>query len=104
MKLSVTIILLVGLINPLFAAVSSNPFLRPGSKQKIPPPPKAAKPLPVKQSDAEKQVEFRGYYILKGVPFFVFLTKKLAMRNGWESPNQALILIWFSSLMRKVRN
>ena len=76
MKLSVTIIFLVGLINPLFAAVSSNPFLRPGSKQKIPPPPKAAKPLPVKQSDAEKQVEFRGYYILKGVPFFCVFNKK----------------------------
>ena len=60
------------------ASVSRNPFLRPGSKQKPPPPPVRSTytPNPVPQKDMSKEIEFRGYFVLKGKPFFCLLNKK----------------------------
>ena len=60
----------------LLAGVSSNPFLRPGSSRQPPPPPKSVSVPPAKISDAQKEVEFRGYFILKGNPFFCIFNKK----------------------------
>ena len=59
------------------ASVSQNPFLRPGSQQK-PPPVSVNKfiPKPIPQKDLSKEVEFRGYFILKGKPYFCLLNKK----------------------------
>ena len=60
----------------LMASVSSNPFLRPGSSKQPPPPPKSVPPPPIKITNAEKEVEFRGYFILNGDPFFCIFNKK----------------------------
>ena len=59
------------------ASVSRNPFLRPGSKQKPPPSPVRStyNPNPVPQKDMSKEIEFRGYFVLKGKPFFCLLNK-----------------------------
>ena len=56
---------------------SPNPFLRPGSEQK-PPPVRTTSfnPKPVPQKDMSKEVEFRGYFLLKGKPFFCLFNKK----------------------------
>jgi len=72
------IILLKGcLVLSLEASVSPNPFLRPGSKQKPPPPPVAKfTPKPIPQKDMSKEIEFRGYFILKGKPYFCLFNKK----------------------------
>ena len=69
-------ILLGFTVVPFFGSVSSNPFLRPGSQQKPPPPPKPLPPTSFQKSNAEKEVEFRGYYLLNGVPFFCIFNKK----------------------------
>jgi hypothetical protein len=72
------IILLKGcLVLSLEASVSPNPFLRPGSQQK--PPASAVKkfiPKPIPQKDMSKEIEFRGYFILKGKPYFCLFNKK----------------------------
>jgi hypothetical protein len=71
-------IIYIYLLLPAFlvAGVSSNPFLRPGSSKQPPPPPKSVPPPPVKITNAEKEVEFRGYFILNGEPFFCIFNKK----------------------------
>ena len=53
-----------------------NPFLRPGLTQKPPPTPTPVKPKPVPQRDMSQEIEFRGYFILKGQPFFCLFNKK----------------------------
>jgi hypothetical protein len=72
------IILLKGcLVLSLEASVSPNPFLRPGSQQKA--PASAVKkfiPKPIPQKDMSKEIEFRGYFILKGKPYFCLFNKK----------------------------
>jgi len=62
-----------------------NPFLRPGSNQK-PPPPKNTdyKPRPVPQKDMSREIEFRGYFIFQGNPFFCLFNKK-SNRGEWIS-------------------
>jgi hypothetical protein len=72
------IILLKGcIVLSLEASVSPNPFLRPGSQQKPPPPPVAKfTPKPIPQKDMSKEIEFRGYFILKGKPYFCLFNKK----------------------------
>jgi len=60
----------------LVSGVSSNPFLRPGSSKQPPPPPKSVPPPPVKITNVQKEVEFRGYFILNGDPFFCIFNKK----------------------------
>jgi len=61
----------------LHASVSPNPFLRPGSQQK-PPASQIPKftPKPVPQKDISKEMEFRGYFLLKGKPYFCLFNKK----------------------------
>ena len=61
--------------NGMSAVNVPNPFLRPGSTQK-PPPPTPVKPKPVPQRDMSQEIEFRGYFILKGQPFFCLFNKK----------------------------
>lgn len=59
------------------ASVAPNPFLRPGTQQKQPPPEtKIFKPKAVPQKDISKELEFRGYFILKDKPYFCLLNKK----------------------------
>ena len=72
------IILLKGcIVLSLEASVSPNPFLRPGSQQKPPPPAvKKFTPKPIPQKDMSKEIEFRGYFILKGKPYFCLFNKK----------------------------
>jgi len=60
-----------------WAGVASNPFLRPGSNRpppvvQPPPPP----PKPVVNPAFAKEVEFRGYFLLKGIPYFCVFNKK----------------------------
>lgn len=59
-----------------WAGVASNPFLRPGSNrpppQATPPPP----PKPVVNPSFAQEVEFRGYFLLKGIPHFCVFNKK----------------------------
>jgi hypothetical protein len=71
-------IIYIYLLLPVFlvASVSTNPFLRPGSSKQPPPPPKSVPPPPVKITNAEKEVEFRGFFILNGEPFFCIFNKK----------------------------
>lgn len=60
----------------LHGGVASNPFLRPT----VAPPPKPAvpppRPKPQVNPSLAKEVQFRGYFLLKGVPHFcIFNTK-----------------------------
>jgi hypothetical protein len=60
-----------------FGGVASNPFLRPGSNRPPPqvtPPPPPPKPAP--NPTIVNEVEFRGYFLLKGVPHFCIFNKK----------------------------
>ena len=61
----------------LYGVVSPNPFLRPGSNQKPP----ISKPLPVKKTvirpNVAKEVDFKGYFILKGQPYFSLFNRKV---------------------------
>ena len=60
-----------------WAGVAVNPFLRPGSNSpppKVEPPPPPPKPL-INPSIAQ-EVEFRGYFLLKGIPHFCIFNKK----------------------------
>ena len=59
-----------------FGGVAPNPFLRPGSgKVKAPPAPPTKPPPPISQ-EVVKEVEFRGFFLLKGVPHFCIFNKK----------------------------
>jgi hypothetical protein len=60
-----------------FGGVASNPFLRPGSNRPPPqvtPPPPPPKPAP--NPAIANEVEFRGYFLLKGIPHFCIFNKK----------------------------
>lgn len=60
-----------------FCSVSTNPFLRPGSGSQKPPVIPNQTPQPqVKKPEASKEIEFKGYYILNGEPFFCLNNKK----------------------------
>ena len=57
--------------------MASNPFLRPGSNRpppKVNTPPPPPKPLP--NPAFANEVEFRGYFLLKGIPHFCIFNKK----------------------------
>jgi len=60
-----------------FGGVASNPFLRPGSNR---PPPQVTPPPPPPKSAPNpaiaNEVEFRGYFLLKGIPHFCIFNKK----------------------------
>ena len=73
----------------VFASVSPNPFLRPGFNQrptKQVSPRKAPPPAP--QKDMSKEIEFRGYFTLKGEPFFCLFNKK-SQKGEWIAINEA---------------
>ena len=76
LKLIVTFLFIGSCAKSLCSVSPKNPFLRPGSNKK-PPPPKA---LNVNQTfpkkDMSKEIEFRGYFVLKGQPFFCLFNKK----------------------------
>ncbi len=60
-----------------WGGVASNPFLRPGSNRpppKVNTPPPPPKPLP--NPAFANEVEFRGYFLLKGIPHFCIFNKK----------------------------
>ena len=73
----INVLLMVGLfLHPIsFSDTVPNPFLRPGSKKQPPAPKQTFKPTPPPK-DFSKEIEFRGYYILKGKPFFCLFNKK----------------------------
>ncbi len=60
-----------------WAGVASNPFLRPGSNRPPPEqPPAPPPPKPKIDPSFSKEVEFRGYFLLKGIPHFCIFNKK----------------------------
>ena len=64
-------ILSLGLSGLSEASVSSNPFLRPGFNQKPPSSNQSlVNPRPIPQKDMSQEIEFRGYFLLKGKPYF----------------------------------
>ena len=73
----------------VFASVSPNPFLRPGFNQRptqqVSPRPA---PPPAPQKDMSKEIEFRGYFTLKGEPFFCLFNKK-SQKGEWIAINEA---------------
>jgi hypothetical protein len=75
------ILLVLVIFSPFcFGGVASNPFLRPGSNR--PPPQVTATPPPPKPAPnpaIAQEVEFRGYFLLKGVPHFCIFNKKANM-------------------------
>lgn len=65
------------LFSLLIGVVAGNPFLRPGSNRQ--PPPAIFEPLPPKTKidpAFAKDVEFKGYFLLKGIPRFCIFNKK----------------------------
>ena len=71
------LLLLILCFSPSYGVVAPNPFLRPGSEFKSSPP----KSSPVKQTNIRpgitKELDFKGYFILKGQPFFSLFNKKV---------------------------
>ena len=60
-----------------WAGVASNPFLRPGSNRTPPKViPASPPPKPIPNPAFAKEVEFRGYFLLKGIPHFCVFNKK----------------------------
>jgi len=56
--------------------VAPNPFLRPGSDKLPIPEPPPVKPKPQVNPELLKEVEFRGYFLLNGIPHFCIFNKK----------------------------
>ena len=82
------LILLLVLLPFCFGGVANNPFLRPGSNRPPPPvntPPPPPKPVP--KPAFAKEVEFRGYFLLKGIPYFSIFNKK-ANLGEWIKLNE----------------
>ena len=66
----------------LYGVVSPNPFLRPGSNQKLP----ISKPLPVKKTvirpNVAKEVDLKDTLFLRVSHIFLFLIERLTIVNG----------------------
>ena len=74
---------------PGMASVSINPFLRPGSNQKpAPSVPIDAGRTKIPQVNISREIEFRGYFLLKGEPFFCLFNKK-SNHGEWIALNEA---------------
>ena len=71
------LLLLILCFSPSYGVVAPNPFLRPGSEFKSPP----IKPSPVQKivtrPGVARELDFKGYFILKGQPFFSLFNKKV---------------------------
>jgi len=62
----------------LFGSVAPNPFLKPGSNRKPPPSSKPVfQPKAIVRPDVAKELEFKGYFILKGQVYFSLFNKKV---------------------------
>ncbi|WP_407680761.1 hypothetical protein, partial [Candidatus Chordibacter forsetii] len=76
-KLYISLLSFIVLSSFSWGGVAGNPFLRPGSNRPPPtisPPPPPPKPM-IDPAFA-KEVEFRGYFLLKGIPHFCIFNKK----------------------------
>ncbi len=77
MYLRITAIFLLG-ATILFGSVAPNPFLKPGSNRKPPTPVKPVlAPKPIIRPDIAKELEFKGYFILKNQIYFSLFNKKV---------------------------
>ncbi len=62
----------------LLGSVAPNPFLKPGSNRKPPPLNKPVfQPKAIVRPDVAKELEFKGYFILKGQVYFSLFNKKV---------------------------
>ncbi len=62
----------------LNGSVVPNPFLKPGSNQKRPAPAKPVfKPKPLIRPNVANELEFKGYFIIKGQVFLSLFNKKV---------------------------
>ena len=72
----------------LYGTVAPNPFLRPGSDRKPPPVVKPVfKPKNIVRPNVAQEVEFKGYFILKGQAYFSIYNKKVN-HGEWISINE----------------
>ena len=72
----------------LYGSVASNPFLRPGSDRKPPPVVKPVfQPKSIVRPNVAQEVEFKGYFILKGQAYFSIYNKKVN-HGEWISINE----------------
>ncbi len=76
MKIILNFVFSLILCSSAFSVVSTNPFLRPGSEKKPTSPTPIVPKKQLLKVDASKEIEFRGYFILKGQPFFCIFNKK----------------------------
>lgn len=58
------------------SGVAPNPFLRPRGDELPTPKPPPVKPNPQVNPELLKEVEFRGYFLLNGIPHFCIFNKK----------------------------
>ena len=72
----------------IYGSVAPNPFLRPGSNRKPPPPVKPVfKPKKIIRPNFAQEVEFKGYFILKGQVYFSLFNKKVN-HGEWITINE----------------
>ena len=62
----------------LLGSVAPNPFLKPGSNRKPPPPGRPiVSPKPIARPNIAQEIEFKGYFILQGKAYFSVFNKKV---------------------------
>ena len=72
----------------VYGSVAPNPFLRPGSDRKPPNTPKPVfKPKSIVRPNVAQEVEFKGYFILKGQAYFSLYNKKVN-HGEWITINE----------------
>ena len=72
----------------IYGSVAPNPFLRPGSNRKPPPPVQPVfKPKKIIRPNFAQEVEFKGYFILKGQVYFSLFNKKVN-HGEWITINE----------------
>ena len=72
----------------IYGSVAPNPFLRPGSNRKPPPPVQPVfKPKKIIRPNFAQEVEFKGYFILKGQVYFSVFNKKVN-HGEWITINE----------------
>ena len=72
----------------LYGSVAPNPFLRPGSDRKAPSVIRPVfKPKSIVRPNVAQEVEFKGYFILKGQVYFSIYNKKVN-HGEWISINE----------------
>ena len=72
----------------IYGSVAPNPFLRPGSNRKPPPSVQPVfKPKKIIRPNFAQEVEFKGYFILKGQVYFSVFNKKVN-HGEWITINE----------------